>query len=168
MASTTSKKVILESPADWKLWLIPIQHIAQSHDVWDYVDPSKSTDEIRTLRKSTILTASQVKPQAESIMDLDDHQVKRFELLMSVYKEEAREYERKQKAISQINTEVITTVAPQYLYKVQSKLTPYKKLKALKQEVAPTQILTKLEATALVYRTLKSVNSKDITTWLYT
>jgi hypothetical protein len=51
MSSTaiTAARIILRSPDDWIPWLEMVRSTATTGQVWEYVDPSKTVDQIPEL-----------------------------------------------------------------------------------------------------------------------
>ena len=50
-AITTTARIILRSPDDWIPWLEMVKSTATTGQVWEYVDPSKTVDQIPELHE---------------------------------------------------------------------------------------------------------------------
>ena len=50
-AITTTARIILRSPDDWIPWLEMVKSTATTGQVWEYVDPSKTVDQIPELNE---------------------------------------------------------------------------------------------------------------------
>ena len=55
----TKATVILERPADWQRWLFLRKDSAERNDLWQYVDPSLSEEQVRKIE--------QEKPQEKEV-----------------------------------------------------------------------------------------------------
>jgi hypothetical protein len=49
--STASARIILKGPDDWIPWLEMVKSTATTGQVWEYVDPSKTADQIPQLNE---------------------------------------------------------------------------------------------------------------------
>jgi hypothetical protein len=50
-AITATARIILRSPDDWIPWLEMVKSTATTGQVWEYVNPSKTVDQIPELRE---------------------------------------------------------------------------------------------------------------------
>ena len=158
------KKVVLQSSKDWKIFLIPVKSLSSSKEVWEYVNPDQTDQPTLTAPKRP--GASDISSTATSLADLSATQMRDHKDRMAKYQDDLREYERRKKGLDEVNTLIIQSIAPRYLYTIQDKDSPRDKLKALKAEAAPTTMVRILEAQATYRRLLRTVRTKDLENWL--
>ena len=70
----TRVTVVLDKPSDWYNWLQIKQDVANGHGIWEYVDPSKMTEQLPKLIEEPEPLLSEFKPDATSIAQLDANQ----------------------------------------------------------------------------------------------
>ena len=111
MSSVDSSVVVLKSQADWPRWLAVIQTKANHNSVWDYIKPILDDNEVRReLRKPSspeVRTFST--DQNATIQSLNTEQLKRYEMAYKIYKDELKDWERKQITINDIDDYIMRT-----------------------------------------------------------
>jgi phosphopantetheinyl transferase (holo-ACP synthase) len=117
--------------------------IAERHDIWEYVDPSRSTDELPQLEhekpkqkplwkfKRTQLSAEE--REDIDIEDLTDQELSAYKTWKEEYKSEAAVWQRKQNAVKDLNIEIIRTVETKHLSLIINCRDPYSRLTTLKK-----------------------------------
>jgi len=66
--------LILNKPSDWIQWFFIIQDTAKTNKVWQYIDPSKTKDELPKLEPPHRPIPADVLPNATSIAQLNQIQ----------------------------------------------------------------------------------------------
>src|SRR5271170_2247974 len=167
MSSVDSSVVLLKSQADWPRWLAVIQTKANHHSVWDYIKPTLEDKEIRSeLRKpsppavGTFSTA-----QDATLQSLNAEQLKRYEMAYKVYKDELKDWERKQTTINDIDDYIMRTTGAYWstIEKVQGVL---ERLKSLQDHVAPSNYAREQEVLARYESVRRSAKATKTDEWL--
>jgi hypothetical protein len=109
----TSETVILSSPAKWKQWISIIRAQCDTAEIWEYVNPSKSTDD-----KSTKIC----EPEDPTIPpEMDDEAAwttrKQYEWQRTLIKDKELHavWKRKSDAIRNLRLHIYKTIAEDYL-----------------------------------------------------
>jgi hypothetical protein len=126
MAATTTKAESqqLLTKADWPQWYSSVTRRAKRDKIWEYCNPdlpqegsATASSSAATLAATTSTTASfhreliepirptarQVNPQATLLTDLTDDELKKWTLLKDNYSDRMREYNKKWKAVSELD-----------------------------------------------------------------
>jgi predicted DNA-binding protein (UPF0251 family) len=139
----TKTSTILTKPDDWELWLLVKRDIAERHDIWEYVDPSRSTDELPQLKhekpkqkplwkfKRTQLSAEE--REDINIKDLTDQELSVYKTWKEEHKSEAAVWQRKQNAVKDLNIKIIRTVKTKHLSLIINCQDLYSQLTTLKK-----------------------------------
>ena len=142
-----SVKVILSSSTDWEPWYTVLKDQASSLNVWDYVDPDKTTPNPPQPRMPTY---ADFKPDATELRHLvDGGNTKLFELYkfaITDWQFKTRIYDRQVTVLQDVATYIRTTVATNWMMLVKDKVTVQEKVKALKSQLAPTDYTSKMIA----------------------
>src|SRR5436305_6017854 len=103
MASGESAVMLLKSPTDWPRWLAVIQTKANHNSVWDHIKPTLQTGEVRRElhEPSPPIVATFATPNA-TIQSLDSEQLRRYEMAYKIYKDELKNWQRRQTTINNI------------------------------------------------------------------
>ncbi|KAF2621446.1 hypothetical protein BU25DRAFT_354400, partial [Macroventuria anomochaeta] len=141
----TKTSVILSKPDDWELWLLVKRDIAERHDIWPYVDPSLSADELPQLKhekpkekpiwKFIRRQLSQEEQEDIDIEDLSDQELSAYNTWTKKYEREAAIWQRKQNAVKDLNIEIIRTVDAKHLNLIINCRDPYSRLTTLKKHL---------------------------------
>jgi hypothetical protein len=138
---------------------------AKRQDVWDLCNPDLPTEPILPDEPS-IPSASDVKEEATSIVQLNTAQMSQFHALMEEYKINQRLYETKITKVHSLFDLLMSTVAPHNLIFIEDYETLYGKLSALKMRLAPTDRAREMDLQA-EYNKLKTVGkTQDTEQWL--
>ena len=157
--------VILDTPSDWKYWYMIIKDKAERQDIWNLCDPDLPTEPIIPVEPS-FPSASEIKPGATSLVQLDSTEMAKFQALKEEYKNNQRRYETKITKINSLHDLLMSTVAPHNLIFIENQKTLYGKLSALKMRLAPTDRARKMALRAK-YNKLKIVRkTQDIQKWM--
>lgn len=103
--------VVLKSQADWPRWLAVIQTKANHNSVWDYIKPTLGKEEIRPelLKPSPPAVATFSATPNATLQSLDSEQLRRYEMAYRVYKDELKDWERRQTTINDIDDYIMRT-----------------------------------------------------------
>src|SRR5437764_4433717 len=170
MSSTavTSARTILKGPDDWIPWLEMVKSTATTGQVWEYVDPSKTADQIPALtepvwpessslpltaeeRDSGILTAAH-KEQLSELRSL-------YKLMLS------RNYKRKA-SLASIHRFIQETVHPDRVHHTFNCDSVHQMLVNLQQRLKPRDDVRRLQLTDQYRELQKSPKNKNLDTWI--
>ena len=167
MSSVDSSVVVLKSQADWPRWLAVIQTKANHNSVLDYIKPTLNQNEVQSeLRKPlppAVGTFSTV-PDA-TIQSLNAEQLKRYEMAYKVYKDELKDWERKQTTINDID-DYIMRITGAYWSTIKRIQGVLECLTALKKQVAPSTYAREQEVLARYETVRRSVKATKTEEWL--
>ncbi|KAJ3454407.1 hypothetical protein MRS44_018301 [Fusarium solani] len=107
-----SSRVILKGPGNWNLWINIIRKSATSHNIWEFIDPSKATKP--ALSKPKEPTFLDINPKAASLAALTADEFRRLEFLYSSYRTQCQTYRGQQKALASIQQHIVNTVGSYY------------------------------------------------------
>jgi hypothetical protein len=128
--------IILDKPSDWLPWLFVIKDLATQSDVWEYIDPSKTT--VSTLTIPERPHPQSVKPDATSIADLDDSQIPRWNAIYRDYEDQKRDYLRQKLALDRIATYITTSISVTHIDLIRNQPSVHDRLVILQKLLAPT------------------------------
>jgi len=107
--TTQISKVYLKTSRDWPRWLHGIQTTAVTAGIWDIVNPdSTTTDE--TVKEPTPPDFKKIKPDAQSVLDLNDTELKKLDQLWKYHTIELEPNRRKFQTYQTIQKAIIKTV----------------------------------------------------------
>ena len=136
--------IILTGPNDWDEWIEVVKTKAEAGRIWDYVDPSKSKEEVKTLSRPEIPLAKDVNPGKNTMAELTTDEQEELKLLRFDYKHCVQLYERQDIALSSLKGYIQETISRTFLSYTFKKESTHEVLIALKQRVAPTDRARKL------------------------
>ena len=168
MTTTSESKinVILNQPSDWLQWFFVIQDTAKINKVWQYIDPSKTKDELPKLEPPKRPTPKDVLPTATSIAQLDQIKLIAYNQLYAEYKDDLRIHQKQEQAISNVSTYIVRSTSVDYLPLINGLDTVHERLQALKTALAPTTSGRKHDVLNQ-YTALKAYSpSQSIDKWL--
>ena len=163
--TSSTKPVVLDQPSNWESWLYVIKTIADSGDIWKYIDPDLDTEpEIpQRPRKPSV---RDVDPGKISILDLDGEEKETYKLLMTEYREDLAIAKQVLDTIQAVRSHIVTTVSTTNIVYIKDKTSVYQILTALKKRLAPTDYARKLEL-ACKYNKLKTYSKREnVEKWL--
>jgi hypothetical protein len=167
MSSGENSVVLLKSHADWPRWIAVIQTKANHNDVWDYIKPTLNAEEVRPeLHKPSPPVVTTFSTTADAtLQSLDSDQLKRYEMAYKVYKDELKDWERKQTTINDIDDYIMRTTGAYWstIERVQGVL---ERLKRLKEHVAPSNYAREQEVLARYESVRKSAKATKTDEWL--
>jgi hypothetical protein len=143
----TKTTVILEKPADWQRWLFLRKDSAERHDLWQYIDPSLKTEQVKKVeqekpKKKEIQEFYTGPPRTDdeevTILDLLEKDVSQYELWLKVHTRKEAQWSKKEKALKEFNHEVSRTIASRHIHLISDWSTPYDRLRALKKHLCPS------------------------------
>jgi len=160
--------VVLKSQADWPRWLAVIQTKANHNSVWDYIKPTLDQGEIRPeLHKPSppvVATFNSATPNA-TLQSLDSEQLKRYEIAYRVYKDELKDWERRQTTINDIDDYIMRTTGA-YWSTIERVQGVKERLQRLKEHVAPSNYAREQEVLARYESVRRSAKVTQTTEWL--
>ena len=116
-ALTTKLSINLTTQKDWDQWFDTIRKLAESHRVWEYVDPS---------REAEIELVEPVKPIFPA--NPTAQQLDQCRLQYTIYQDDYRKFERKEQALIQLRTLIRGSIDRQFLHRL-------RKCTTIKQEL---------------------------------
>ncbi|KAF1936194.1 hypothetical protein EJ02DRAFT_387796, partial [Clathrospora elynae] len=139
--------VVLDKPSDWKKWLFLRKDGAERNQLWMYVDPSLSNDQVkkieseRPLEKEPQDFCTRRLPQENeeiSILDLTDKEAAQYELWLKVFIRQEAVWLKKERALRDFNHEISRTIASRHIHLITNCPTAYDQLKTLKKHLCPS------------------------------
>ena len=166
MQTPVRTTIILTGPNDWDEWIEVVKTKAEAGRIWDYVDPSKSKEEVKTLSRPEIPMAKDVNPGKNTMAELTPDEQEELKLLRFDYKHRVQLYERQDIALSSLKGYIQETISRTFLSYTFKKESTHEVLIALKQRVAPTDRARKLELSQRYARLRKTPKSQSVEVWL--
>ncbi|KAF1938592.1 hypothetical protein EJ02DRAFT_425549 [Clathrospora elynae] len=116
--------VVLDKPSDWTKWLFLRKDSAERNQLWLYVDPSLSDDQVkkieseRPLEKEPLDFTRRLTQENEEILilDLTDKEVAQYELWMKVFTRQEAAWLKKERALRDFNHEISRTIASRHIH----------------------------------------------------
>ena len=109
MTSTSLKDVVLNDHRDWMVWIEVIK--ASSKDLWSYVDPTKTTLELKTLVKPIKSTPANVKTGATTYSELSADEKEQLRSLQDDYRTETSRFEKRSAALGELRKLIIEKIS---------------------------------------------------------
>jgi hypothetical protein len=128
--------LILASTEQWDKWYYYIKTAATSTQIWQYVDPKTGAERVNQEPKEPNVT--DVNPDAITWSTLDAEEREYFRTLKDEYRVKWTEYQRKERFIRQLNLTILNSVDTNLWIVVRDAETPYQKLLALQNHMAPS------------------------------
>jgi len=167
MTSGESAVVLLKSQIDWPRWLAVIQTKANHNRVWDYIKPTlKQGEARRELREPSLpaVTDFSTAPDA-TIQSLTAQQLQRYELAYKIYKDEFKDWQRKQTTINDIDDYIMRTTGA-YWSTIERVQGVRERLQRLQEHVAPSTYAREQEVLARYDSVRISAKSTQTDEWL--
>jgi hypothetical protein len=158
--------IVLTGPNDWDEWIEVIKTKAEAGKIWEYVNPSKAKEEVKTLSRPEIPMAKDVNQEKNTMAQLTPDEQEELKLLRFDYKHHIQLYERQDTALSSLKAHIQGTISRTFLSYTFKKESTYDVLVALKQRVAPTDRARKLELSQRYARLRKAPKSQNVEAWL--
>jgi len=168
MASTETTRtlVVLNGPRDWDEWLEVVKTKAIGGEIWEFVDPSLTTEQIPTLQEPSIPRPADVNPAHTTLAQLTEDEKEDYRILRFDYKRQIKIYDGRKAAMANLRTHIQETISRNYLTYTFKCSTTHEMLTALKQRVAPTDRARKLEVSNRYQRLKKAPRNQNIDQWL--
>ena len=147
--SGESAVVLLRSQVDWPRWLAVVQTKANHNRVWDYIKPTlKQGEARRELREPSrpAVTDFSTAPDA-TIQSLTAQQLQRYELAYKIYKDEFKDWQRKQTTINDIDNYIMRTIGT-YWSTIERVQGVRERLQRLQEHMAPSTYAREQEVLA--------------------
>ena len=170
-SSVDSSVVLLKAQADWPRWLAVIRTKASHNEVWDHIKPTLNDGEVRReLRKPTppVVKDYATEPDADpapTTKTLTNDQLKRYEMDYKVYKDELKEWQRKQTTINDIDDYIMRTTGT-YWSTIERVDGVRERLKALEDQVAPSTYAREQDVLARYESVRRSAKTTKTDEWL--
>jgi hypothetical protein len=160
--------VVLKSQADWPRWLAVVQTKANHNSVWDYIKPTLKKEELRPeLHKPSppvVATFDSATPNA-TLQSLNSEQLRRYEMAYRIYKDELKDWERRQTTINDIDDYIMRTTGA-YWSTIERVQGVKERLQRLKEHVAPSNYAREQEVLARYDSVRKSAKATQTDEWL--
>ena len=167
MASTTQKAtIVLDSSKVWHVWLEVVKSQACAGKVWDYVDPSKTADEVQKLVEPKTPKPPDIKQGVETPVDLSEDEVKRLQQLQSTVKPQRKEFELKEKALNELVKHIQETVSTTYMSWTDDCDTIYEISVALQKRLKPKKDVRRRELIDKLINLRDQPKSRQVDEWL--
>ena len=137
--------VVLKTADDWDEWVEIIKSAAIGLEVWDLINPNKTTTQLRRLERPERPRPSDIKEGATGITKLSEDEKDEYKFLKKEYERELTKYETYRTGLGKIRTKIQESVSRSNLQYTFRKDTPYDMLVALKDRYAPSDTNFKRE-----------------------
>jgi hypothetical protein len=134
--------------------------------VWEYVDPSLTADKALNLIEPKIPKPSGIKEGAVSPIDLTSNELEEFQQLQSAVKPEVKEFELKEKALTEMVKHIQETVSSTYVSWMYDCDTVYEMLAALQKRLKPRKDVRRRELTNKPIKLRDYPENHQIDEWL--
>lgn len=128
---TTQRKIILRKPEDWDSWISSVRNQAESHHVWNLIDPTFSVRPIALTKP--------LEPLFDSAATFDSKAFENYKAQQEEYQSRLAQYNEQKTGFAAMISfirEAITVENAILIQEIQSH--SYDLLVALKQKLAPT------------------------------
>jgi hypothetical protein len=160
----TKTTVILEKPSDWSNWLMLRRDKAESTDIWDYCNPDQPKEELGA--EPTRPRITDYKSDATKLSDLSEALQKDYRDALETFTFDYPRWEKKDRALRALATEILATVAARHLYLLKDQITAYDRLKTLKQHLCPSDRTRERELQTKFRDLSKSPRGRGVEKWL--
>ncbi|PKX97935.1 uncharacterized protein P174DRAFT_426287 [Aspergillus novofumigatus IBT 16806] len=125
---TVPNDQLLQSEAQWRVWISHVESAAMSENVWRYLDPDEAiVPEVPDL-PTRFPEPSDLDQDAVDAIDLSDKLLMKYDKLCSQFVKKRALVTATQKALARINSYIIARVAKEYHPQLTSCKTPSQKL----------------------------------------
>jgi hypothetical protein len=147
-AITTTARIILRSPNDWIPWLEMVKSTATTSQVWEYIDPSRTVDQLPELHEPQW-------PESSDLLRTTEEQagtltaVHKEELteMRSLYKIKLNKYNQRKASLAYLHRFIQETVHPDRIYYTFECDSVYQMLVNLRQRLKPRDDVRRLQLT---------------------
>ncbi|KAJ6045427.1 hypothetical protein N7499_003602 [Penicillium canescens] len=130
----------LRSDAQWRTWIAKVEAAATKGNVWHYMNPNLSEDEVRKApvdSRDSYPHPREINEDATDVSQLSDAEYKRYQRLTSEFDKETSWNESIRTKINKVDALIDANVAPEHRHILEGKVTPHEKLVRLKQQFEP-------------------------------
>src|SRR5437764_13351224 len=170
MSSTavTSARTILKGPDDWIPWLEMVKSTATTGQVWEYVDPSKTADQIPALTEPVWPESSSLPLTAEERDSgiLTAAHKEQLSELRSLYKLRLSRYDQRKASLASLHRFIQETVHPARVHHTFNCDSVHQMLVNLQQRLKPRDDVRRLQLTDQYRELQKSPKNKYLDTWI--
>jgi len=103
----SSDQVLLQTPRDWIKWIALIRAKACQHDLWDHINPDQE-------KPSALIEPEIPDPDDYDFVEKPVEIKIRYDHAVLVYKKANKAWERKTKALQDLEIHIFRTVGPYY------------------------------------------------------
>jgi hypothetical protein len=167
-ATTISVRAILKDPDDWIPWLEMVKSTATTGQIWEYVDPSKTADQLPSLTEPTWPEPSDLPRSQEEIASgiLTAANKEDLSKRRSLYKLKLNRYNQRKASLAYLHRFIQETVHSNHIYHTFECNTVQEMLVNLQKRLKPKDDVRRLQLTDQ-YRELQiSPKSKDLDAWM--
>ena len=137
---------------------------AEQNEVWEYCDPSKPRKDLGSQPTRPRLT--DYKEDATRLSQLEKPEQEDYRDALETFAYESPQWEKKNRALRALASEILATVTKRHLYLLKDKTTAYERLTTLKQHLCPSDRTRERELQARYRDLLKSVRGRGVEKWL--
>jgi hypothetical protein len=142
----TKTTVILDQPSDWQKWISLRKDSAQRNDLWAYVNPGitpeavlRFEDEKPAKKEAGVFyEREQEDDMVYDLEHLDEHEYRKHSAWYTSYQKELTKFEKKELALRQFNSEIVTMISERRLYWIITLDTPHTRLTKPKNQLCPS------------------------------
>jgi transposase InsO family protein len=169
-ANATTARIILKDPDNWLPWLEMVKSTATTGQVWEYVDPSKTTDQIPTLPEPKWPESSDLPLTAEEQDSgtLTPAHKEQLTELRSLYKLRLSRYDQRKASLASLHRIIQETVHPDRVHHTFECDSVHQMLVNLQQRLKPRDDVRRLQLTDQYRELQKSPKNKNLDTWIIT
>jgi hypothetical protein len=135
--NTVITDLILDGQSNWELWIFVVKHIAESGDVWEYID---SAQLYRPLQKpeKPVRPAPTINADGSPPTQPTQHALMQYNQDLSNYYKDIKEYRRLKDKLGQVEAHITKTIQQDLLYHIKDKPSIYDQIKTLQELNSPT------------------------------
>ncbi len=137
---------------------------AETTSIWDYCNPDQPKKELGPEPLRPRITDH--KSDAIRLSDLSDAEQKDYRDALETFAYDYPRWEKKDRALKALATEILATVAERHLYLLKDQTTAYDRLKTLKQHLCPSDKTRERELQTRFRDLSKSPRGRGIDKWL--
>src|SRR3569833_1316879 len=157
-STLSSDQVLLRTPRDWIRWIALIRTKARQNDLWDHINPDQE-------KPSALLEPENPDPDDYNFVEKPVEDKVRYIHALLVYKKANKAWERKTKALQDLETHILKTVGPYYSL-IEEQEGVHAALKAL-QGVLSVPLHQRKDELCQKYEALKKgPRSQNVQSWL--
>src|SRR5437773_2160071 len=99
MTTVQKTAIVLNSPRDWEVWFNMIRNRATMADIWKFINPSTSENELPKPTKTALPLPKDVSPNKTLIGELTSEEREELKTRRDERKDQNREYDKQRLAL---------------------------------------------------------------------